>query len=172
MFTRTLLAFLLPASLLMAQGRPPEERLRGGGPQLERPMRARIMARLHEIRAQRIQKALGVPEAKANAIADRWGRFDQDSMDRRQGMRAARQQVQETLLGTGSEDEKNVMIRPHLDRFSTLHKLQQEAKARFETDIQDMLSPAQQGRFLLLMEEFQRAVLDSMPDRQRGNNRP
>ena len=48
-----------------------------------------VLIQLHQIRTQRIQQTLGVSEDRARAIADRWTRFDQDSMERHRQMRAA-----------------------------------------------------------------------------------
>lgn len=172
MLARTLLALALPAVLLAAQdrtaagaavGTPPERPRREQG---DRLLHARLRARLQEIRSQRIQKALGVPDSKANAIADRWGRFEQETAERRQGIRAARQQVQDALLGPGSEDDKNARVRPAIERFSALRKAQLDARGKWEEEIKAMLTPAQQGRFILLAEDFQREVQASMRGRE------
>jgi hypothetical protein len=175
MSSRTLLVLLLPVALLSAQDRPAGTPEAGradnkAGVRTERPrrepaehpFRARLRARLHEIRTQRIQKALGVPEAKATAIADCWGRFEVENAERRQGMHAARGQIQEALLGPGSEEEKNARVRPVMERFAALRKAQLEARGKWEEETKAMLTPVQQGRFLILAEEFQREVQASM----------
>lgn len=153
---RTLLAISFPAALLLAEVAP------GPPPPMERPGRARIAHRLHQIRAQRIQTCLGVAETLAKAIADRWGQFDQDSHGRRQTMRGYRRNLQEVLLGPGTEDEKNAKVTPVMAQLSGVQKQQKEAKQRFEEDIQRMLTPVQQGRFVLLMEDFQHNLIEAV----------
>ena len=153
---RMLLALSVPAVLLVAQGAPAPERTR---PDLADPaVRARIFARLHAIRTERLQTSLGVTPVLAKSIADRWGQFDQDSHGRRQSMRETRQKVQDILVGPGSEEDKNARIGPAMAQFSALQKAQRDAKEKFEADIQRLLTPAQQGRFLVLMDEFQRRL--------------
>jgi hypothetical protein len=162
---RTLLALSLPAALLVAQAGPEAEHPRSEAG--ERPGRARIAARLHAIRSRLIMNSLGVPETLARSVADRWGQFDFESHDRRQAMRAARQKVQEILMGPGSEEEKNIKVLPAMNQFSGLQKQQKEAKQKFEEDLQRMLTPVQQGRFIILMDEFQRKLLEAMPENRR-----
>ena len=168
---RSAILLLLPTLVLPAQGR-----LRGERP---RPFLMRregrqdfkrdgIMGRLHQMRMNRIQQSLGVPEDKARAIADRWSQFDLDSMDRRQDMRRLREQVNAILVGSGSEDEKNTRLRPLLDQLAARQKQQQEARQVFEADIRAGLTPAQQGRFILLTEEFQRSMLEALAEQRQG----
>ena len=59
------------------------------------------------------------------------------------------------------EEEKNTRIRPLVEQFSALRQQQQDLKRKFEDDIRSSLTPAQQGRFLLVVEEIQRALLRS-----------
>ena len=161
---RMLIALTIPAVLLVAQGGPGPER---GRPDLADPAaRARIFARLHTIRTERLQASLGVTPVLAKTIADRWGQFDQDSHGRRQTMRETRQKVQDILVGPGSEEEKNVRIGPAMAQFSVLQKAQRDAKEKFEADIQKLLTPAQQGRFLVLMDEFQRRLSEVVRERR------
>ena len=157
---RTLLTLLLPATLLVAQGNPGAEGLRPDPGDLA--AHARIALRLNAIRTQRIKAALGSPESQARGIADQWGQFDLESHRRRLGMRAARQRVQEVLMLPGTEEEKNLKIVPIVNQFAAIQKQQKEAKQKFEEDIQHLLTPAQQGRFIILMEEFQRNLLEAM----------
>lgn len=167
---RTALILILAAAVLPAQGRLRAERPR---PLLERREARRemkrdaIMARIHQMRTNRLQQALGVPEDKARAIADRWAQFDVDSMDRRQNMRRLREQVNSTLMGPGSEDEKNTRLRPMIDQLAGEQKLQQEARQKFETEIRNSLTPAQQGRFILLVDEFQRSLQEALAEQKR-----
>ncbi len=166
---RTALSLILPAALLSAQGRIRPERPRQG-PRIEarrEVRRDRVMAHLHQLRMSRIQQALGVPEDKARAIADRWTRFDQDSLARRQEMRQLREQVNGVLVGPGSEEEKNARLRPMVEQLGAFQKQQQETKRTFEEDIRASLSPAQQGRFILLVENFQRSLQEAIAEQRK-----
>jgi len=129
--------------------------------------RERIAAQLHTLRSQRLQQSLGVSEEKARTIADRWARFDEDSFGRRQQMVALRQQVNSALVAPGSEEEKNRKLQPVVDQLAVLRQQQQEARKRFEDDICATLTPAQQGRFILVVEEIQRSIQDAIQERRR-----
>lgn len=168
---RTALILILPAMVLSAQGRLHGERPRPFQERREarRDMkRDALMARLHQMRMARIQQSLGVSEDKARAIADRWTQFDRDSMDRRQDMRQLREQINAILMGPGGEEEKNARLRPMIDQLTAHQKQQQEARQKFEADIRSTLSPAQQGRFILLMDEFQRSMQEALTEQRRG----
>ena len=163
---RSLLALTLSAALLSAQGGPGAERPR---PEPGDPaFRAHLIARLNDIRAERIKASLGLPAPLAKTITDRWGQFDLETHDRRQGLRAAKQKVQDILLGPGSDDEKNQRIAQPLAQFAQLQKQQRDARERFEADLQRLLTPIQQGRFLILLEDFQRRMTEAMPESHRG----
>jgi len=166
---RTALILILPAALLVAQGRPRAERPRLGARAEARSelRRDRLMARIHQMRMTRIQQALAVPEDKARAIADRWARFDQDSAARSQEMKQLRDHVNGILVGPGSEDEKNTRLRPMVEQLATLQRQQQGTKQAFEEDIRSGLTPAQQGRFILLVEEFQRSLLEAIAEQRK-----
>jgi len=129
--------------------------------------RERIVAQLHQLRKGKLQESLGLPEEKAKAIADRWSKFDADSVGRRQQMMQLRQQVNATLMGPGNEDEKNRKLQPIVDQITTLRQEQQRARDRFEADVSGTLSPAQQGRFLLLMDEFQKSLQDAIREQRK-----
>jgi hypothetical protein len=171
---RIALLLILPAALLSAQGRLRAERPRlgarvGAGAGARSALfRDRVVAHIHQLRKDKIQQALGVSADKAGAIADRWTQFDQDSAARRQDMKQLREQVNGILVGPGSEDEKNTKLRPMVERLSTLQKQQQETKRAFEEDIRAGLTPAQQARFILLVEEFQRSLQEAIAEQQKG----
>jgi hypothetical protein len=82
-------------------------------------------------------------------------------------MRQARALMQACLLGPGSEEEKNVRVRPMIDRYAALHRQQEEARLRFEEDLRGMLTPVQQGRFILFMEEFRQHLREAMAGAER-----
>jgi len=124
----------------------------------------RIAARLYQIRVNRLQQSLGLSEDKAASIAKRWAYFDEETIDRRREMRQIRQHSNDLLLGPGSEEEKNVKLRPLMDRFGVLRQQQQDARKKLEDDIRGSLTPTQQGRFILLEEEMQRVVQDTIQE--------
>ncbi len=166
---RTVLILLLSALSLGAQGRfraePPRRDFAAG--RRAAPMRDRILARLHEIRSHKLQDTLGLPEGKANAIADRWSEFDEDSMARRRTMGQLRKDMNATLLGPGSEEEKSRKLQPMVDQLAGLRQQQEDSRKRFEDDIRGSLTPAQQTRFILLMDEFQKALQEAIQERRR-----
>ena len=165
---RTVLIFTLTALSLVAQGRlRPDRPHREPGERRATPVRDRIMARLHEVRSRRLQDTLGLSEDKSHAIADRWSRFDEDSFDRRHQMGQLRQQMNATLMGPGSEDDKNRKLQPIVDQLAGLRQQQQDARGRFEEDIRGSLTPAQQGRFILLVDEFQKTLQEAIQERRK-----
>ena len=156
---RILLALLLPVTFLAGQGGPPITK--EPWPK-EAAWRQAIVARLHQMRVERLQQSLGISAEKAKGIADRWALFDVDNRDHRRRMRQLHEQVNGILLSPVPEEEKNARIRPLVEQFSTLRLQQQELKRKFEEDTCSSLTPAQQGRFMLVVEELQRALLEAI----------
>lgn len=165
---RTLLILLLTALTLGAQGRfRPDRARRDPGERRMGPRRERIVAMLHEIRSTKLQKALGLSTDKANAIADRWAAFDEDSFERRQQMVQLRHQMNATLMGPGNEDDKNRRLQPVVEQLAGLRQQQEASRKRFEEDIRESLTPAQQGRFILLVDEFQKSLQDAIQEQRK-----
>ena len=165
---RTVLILTLTALSLGAQGRlRPDRPHREPGERRATPVRDRIMARLHEMRSRRLQDTLGLSEEKAHAIADRWALFDEDTFARRHQTGQLRQQMNATLMGPGSEGDKNRKLQPIVEQLAGLRQQQHDARQQFETDIRGSLSPAQQGRFILLVEEFQRNLQEALQERRK-----
>jgi len=165
---RTALLLALTALTLGAQGRLRPDRPRKDPS--ERPgalRRDRIATRLHEIRARKLRDTLGLTEEKANAIADRWSQFDEDSFARRQHMGLLRQQMNATLMGPGSEEDKNKRLQPVVDELAGLRQQQEASRKRFEEDIRGSLTPAQQSRFILLVDEFQKSLQEAIQERRK-----
>jgi hypothetical protein len=127
-----------------------------------RMMDASLMTQLLQMRTTRIQQTLGLPADKARAIAERWGRYDRDVMERIHQMGPIRTQCEEILRSPASEDEKNTRLKPLLDQYLALRSRQQEARQRFEEDIRSGLGSAQQVRLMLLVEELQRNLRESL----------
>ena len=165
---RTALILTLTALTLGAQGRlRPERPHRDLSERPATPRRDRIVARLHEIRSKKLQQALGLTEEKANAIADRWSLFDEDSFSRRQQLGQLRQQMNATLVGPGSEEDKNKKLQPVVDQLTGLRQQQEATRKRFEEDIRGSLTPAQQGRFILLVDEFQKSLQEAIQEQRK-----
>ena len=160
---RPLLCLALPA-VLLGQAAPPPAK--PGAGVLAR--KDALKQRLRQFRAERLQQLLGVSSEKAQAIADRWDRFDEDSQGQRQGIRRLHRQVNDVLLSSLPEDQKNARIQPLMDQLDLLRQQQEELRRGFENDIRATLTPAQQGRFVLAVEEIQRAMLQAIKQHRKG----
>ena len=164
----TALILTLTALTLGAQGRFRPERPHRDPPEhRSTPRRDRIVRELHEIRTRKLQQSLGLTEEKAKSIADQWSQFDENSFSRRQQLGQLRQQMNVTLMGPGSEEDKNKKLQPVIEQLSGLRQQQQDARKRFEEDIRGNLTPAQQGRFILLVDEFQKSVQEAIQERRK-----
>ncbi len=156
---RVFLALLLPITFLAGQGGPPAFKERGPKAGL---WREQIVLRLHRMRMERLQQSLGISAEKAKSIADRWEQFDLDGRDRRQRARQLQHQVNDILLSPLSEEEKNTSIRPLVEQLLAVRLQLQELQRKFEEEIRSSLTPAQQGRFMLVAEELQRALMEAL----------
>jgi len=125
---------------------------------------------LARFRMDQLQQAVGLPEPQARAVVDRWARYDQDQFEKMRQIHQIRRQFNDILLGPGAEEDKNAKVRPLLEQFMELRRQQAELKVKFEDDIRARLSPAQQVRLILHVEEMQRRVADAL--RQGFPNRP
>ncbi len=159
---RSLLILTLPALMLTAQAGPPPDNPWGGA------RKEQIIARLHKMRADKLQQLLGLPADKANTIADRWAQLDQDSMEPRMRMRQIHEQVNSILMGPLPEDEKNAKIKPLVEQFTTLRQQQQDRKKQFEEDVCVSLTPAQHARFIMVTEQIQHDLMEAIRDLRKG----
>jgi hypothetical protein len=155
---RSLLMFALAATL-SAQQEPPPGRAATEG---------HILAQFYQLRVARIQQSLGLPEDRARAMAERWGRWDRDLMERGRQMMQLRAQFNQVLLGAGTEDEKSTKVKPLIDQFLDLRQQQEDAKHRFEAEILKSLTPAQQARMIILVEDIQSRIRETLRDARRG----
>ena len=155
---RILLMFALAATL-SAQQEPPPGRGAAEG---------HILAQFFQLRVARIQQSLGLTEDRARAMAERWGRWDRDLMERGRQMMQLRAQFNQVLLGAGSEDEKSAKVKPLVDQFLELRQQQEDAKHRFEAEILKSLTPAQQARMIILVEDIQSRIRETLRDARRG----
>ncbi|WP_291271951.1 hypothetical protein [Geothrix sp.] len=124
---------------------------------------------LARFRMEQLQQKVGLPEEQARTVVDRWMRYDREQFDRARQIQALRRRFNDILISPGSEEEKNAKVRPLLEQFMDLRRQQADLKFRFEDDIRAKLSPAQQVRLVLHVEEMQRRMVEALrqgfPDR-------
>lgn len=125
---------------------------------------------LARFRLNQLQQSIGLPEDQARAVVERWSRYDREQFEKTQQIQQIRRQFNDILLGPGSEEEKNAKVRPMLDHFVDLRRQQADLKFKFEDDIRGKLSPAQQVRLIVQVEDMQRRVVEAL--RQGLGNRP
>lgn len=146
---RALPALILASTALVAQS------VQGEGQQA-----------LRQFIMQRLQDRVGLSDAQTRQVADRWERFNREHFERQRQMGQVRQRFEDILLGPGEEDQKSAKVKPLLERFLELRKQQVESKLRFEDDIRAGLSPAQQARLVVTVDEIIEQI------RKRLENRP
>lgn len=125
---------------------------------------------LARFRMEQLQQTVGLPEEQARTVVERWSRYDREQFELTKQIQQIRHRFNDILLGPGTEEDKNVKVRPLLEQFVELRRQQKELKFRFEDDIRARLSPAQQVRLILQVEEMQRRVVEAL--RQGFANRP
>jgi len=155
--------FLLSALLAQAPGPrqeppAPQPQEREDGQMDPRP--------LLRFRAKRLEEGLGVDAARAGSIAQRWAQFDQEHFQRQRQISALRLRFNDILMGPEAEDRKSALVKPLLDQFMDLRDRQMEAKRRFEDDIRQGLSPAQQARLILMVDDLNKKVMDALRERR------
>lgn len=158
------------AALILALAATLPAQVPGAGAQPGRgfPRDTQVMAQFFELRAARIQQTLGFSEDKARGLAERWGRWDRDFMERGQQMFQIRTQFSQVLVGPGSEEEKSAKLKPLVDKFVDLRRQQEEGKRRFEADLLQALTPAQQARMIMLVEDIQSRIRETLREARRG----
>lgn len=142
-----------PALLLQAPGQEPDDQQPDPRPLLR-------------FRAQRLKEGLGLSDAQADAIAKRWTAFDQEHFARQRQIAALRLRFNDILMGPEAEDRKSALIKPLLGEFMDLRRQQEEGRHRFEEDIRSGLSPAQQARLILMVDELNRKILEALRERR------
>lgn len=65
-------------------------------------------------------------------------------------------------MGPGTEEEKNAKLKPLMDQFISLRSQQDAGRKQFEEDIRAGLTPAQQARLILVMDEIQQRLRESL----------
>jgi hypothetical protein len=142
----------LPALVLLAPALPAQD-----APQAPEAVRKFFL--------QRIQDRVGLSDAQAQKVVDRWQRFFREHSDRQQQIGQLRRRFQDILLGPGSEEQKSAKIKPLLEQFMELRRQQADAKFRFEDDIRADLSPAQQARLVTTVEEIITQLMKALENR-------
>lgn len=157
---KSLLSFALVATLLPlpAQAQPGQERPR----RFERAGEGPGGPMLLQVRMHRLQEALGLSEDRAKSLAERWARYDSDFVQRARELGRLRARFNEILLGPGSEEEKSGRLKPLVDQFMDQRKQQAELKIRFEDDIRAGLTPAQQVRLIILVDDLTRQIREGI----------
>ena len=144
---------LPPALLLQAPGQEPDAAQPDPRP-------------LFRFRSQRLQEGLHLNQAQADAIAQRWGKFDQEHFQRQRQIGALRTRFNEILMGPDPEDRKSEQLKPLLAQFADLRHGQEEARHRFEEDIRAGLTPAQQARLILMVDDLNQRIIDALRERR------
>ena len=157
---------LAVSAALVAQQEPPQ-----GPPPGRADQEGHFKALFYQMRVARIQQSVGLPEDRAKALAERWGRWDRDFIDRGRQMLQLRAQFNQILIGPGTEDEKGAKLKPLVEQFLALRQQQDKAKRQFEEDILQTLSPAQQARMIMLVEDIQNRIRDTLREARRSGGR-
>jgi hypothetical protein len=158
-----------PRAMPSPRAMPPPRALppphQGGGPgRVIAPQDPRFMVRLYQMRVNRIQQVVGLPEDRARVVAEKWSKWDREHMDRGQQAVDLRKQFNQVLLGPGSEEDKNAALKPIVDQFMALRREAEISRKNFEEDIRSGLTPAQQARLILVMEEIQQRLKEGLRD--------
>ena len=148
-----ILALLPPAVILQAQS-PEEGQLPDPRPLLQ-------------FRARRLKEGLALSDAQADAIAQRWSRFDEEHFTRQRQIAALRLRFNDILMGPEPEDRKSELLKPLVAQFLDLRRQQEEARHRFEDDIRASLSAAQQARLILMVDDLNQKILNALRERRR-----
>lgn len=167
MLLSAILATLVAAPASAQQGG--RQRREGQFQNNGQPSEAAAAPWLMQLRTQRITQTLQVPEDQARAIAKRWSQFDGDFISRARQMAQLRGRFNQILIGPGAEDEKNAKLKPLLEQFMDLRRQQLELKNRFEDDVRGGLSPAQQVRLILLVDDLQKTIREGIRDAIKEN---
>jgi len=101
-------------------------------------------------------------------MADRWGQFDREALERHRELRQIKQQINGILVGPGSDGEKSAKLRPLLDQFTRLRTQQQEKRQAFESEIVAPLTPVQRARMVFLVEDLQKSLREALREGRSG----
>ena len=105
-------------------------------------------------------------------MAERWRRYDLDFIDRGHQIMRLRRQFNLILMGPGTDEEKSARVKPFLDQFLGLRLQQHEMKQKLEEDLRAPLRPAQQARLILVMDDMERSLRETLRQALQENQRP
>jgi hypothetical protein len=137
------------------------------GPTRTMVQNPRFMSRLFQMRVTRIQQVLGLSEDRARVVAERWGRWDREHLEQGELAVDLRKQFHQILLGPEREEDKNLKLKPLVDQFMAVRRQQEAGRKQFEEEIRNGLTPAQQARLILVMEEIQQKLREGLRDVKR-----
>lgn len=129
------------------------------------PGQGQALQALRQFMMQRLQDRVGLSDGQARQVADRWERYNREHFERQQQLNHLRQRFQDILLGPGDEDQKSAKVKPLLEQFLDLRRQQAESKQRFEDDIRAGLTPAQQARLVVTVDELIQQLAERLKDR-------
>jgi hypothetical protein len=121
-----------------------------------------LLGDLFQVRVNRIRQSLGLPEDRSRALAERWRQWDRDLFGSTREMAHLRRKFNDVLLCPAAEEEKNARMKPLLEDFLKVRAQLDQQKHRFEEDIRANLTPSQQARLILLVEEFQQKLREGL----------
>jgi len=130
-----------------------------------------FLAQVRQMRVERIQQDLGVSPQQASTMADRWGAWDRAFMERARQLMQLRARFNEILISAGNEEDKGARLKPLVAQFVELRQQQEDARRQFETEILQSLTPAQQARMILLVEDIQNRIRQNLREMRQGGNR-
>ncbi len=121
---------------------------------------------LMRFRMQRLQEGVGLSQEQAQRIVQRWRRYDLDHFERQRQLKALRVRFNDVLLGPGTEAERSEKLRPLLEQFIETRRQQTELREKFEEDIRAQLTPTQQVRLILMIEDMAKQLRERMQERR------
>ena len=121
---------------------------------------------LMRFRMERLQEGVGLNPEQSRRIVQRWVRYDLDHFERQRQLKALRLRFNDILLGPGSESERSDKLRPLLDQFLDLRHQQAELRQKFEDDIRAQLSPTQQVRLILMVDDMAKQLQETLRERR------
>lgn len=159
---RTLILALALPSLLFAQ-----ERHRGNSRPAPPIAEGPLANQLFKLRMSRIQQTLGLSEDRARVIAERWKQLDRDFVDGINRTNDLKEQMEQILKSSCDEGEKNRKIKPLIAQYVSTWTQIGESRKKFEEDSKAGLSPAQQARFILLMDQLHQELERLLKEQRR-----
>ncbi|HJU84616.1 MAG TPA: hypothetical protein VJ600_10430 [Holophagaceae bacterium] len=121
---------------------------------------------LMRFRMQRLQEGVGLSQDQAQRIVQRWRRYDLEHFERQRQLKALRVRFNDVLLGPGTEAERSDKLRPLLEQFIDIRRQQADLREKFEEDIRGQLTPTQQVRLILMIEDMAKQLQETFRERR------